>query len=144
MAVEAAAAHRQRFEAQRDGYGPVISGMLDEGLATSAVDYADALAHRRKFLVEWLASFRKFDALIMPATDTTAPASLATTGDSKFQAPWSYAGLPVVSIPCGLACDGMPAALQLVGFVHADFPLLGTAQWCEAQLGFDKLPPLVR
>jgi Asp-tRNA(Asn)/Glu-tRNA(Gln) amidotransferase A subunit family amidase len=146
MTVEAAAFHRQRFQAHREGYGPVISRMLDEGLATSGVDYADALSRQGEFHMRIARLFyppKKFDALIMPATDTTAPASLDTTGDSKFQAPWSYAGLPVVSIPCGLASDGMPAAVQLVGrFLHG-FPLLGIAQWCEAQLGFDELPPLV-
>jgi aspartyl-tRNA(Asn)/glutamyl-tRNA(Gln) amidotransferase subunit A len=121
--------------------------MLDEGLATSAVDYADALAHWREFRRRVDEAFdfpKRIDALIMPATDTTAPASLDTTGNSKFQAPWSYSGLPVVSIPCGLASDGMPAAVQLVGRLLYDFPLLGIAQWCEAQLGFDELPPLVR
>jgi aspartyl-tRNA(Asn)/glutamyl-tRNA(Gln) amidotransferase subunit A len=121
--------------------------MLDEGLAASAVDYADALIHQCEFRMRISPLFSppyKLDALIMPATDTTAPASLATTGDSKFQAPWSYAGLPVVSIPCGLASDGMPAAVQLVRRFLDHFPLLGVAQWCEAQLGFDELPPLVR
>jgi aspartyl-tRNA(Asn)/glutamyl-tRNA(Gln) amidotransferase subunit A len=143
MAVEAAAVHRQRFQAHREAYGPAICRMLDEGLAVPAVDYAEALAHQRGFRRRVREMLNGLDALIMPATDTTAPASLATTGDSKFQAPWSYAGLPVVSIPCGLASDSMPAAVQLVGRVVYGFPLLGTAQWCEAQLGFDELPPLL-
>ena len=142
MAVEAAAVHRRRFDAHRDGYGPVISAMLDEGLATSAVDYADALAHQRQFRRSVAARFdaaKPPDALVMPATDTTAP-GLATTGDSKFQAPWSYAGVPVVSIPCGLASDGMPAAIQLVGRHGDDLGLLGVAQWCEERLDFRELP----
>ncbi|OHB84588.1 MAG: hypothetical protein A2V98_23130 [Planctomycetes bacterium RBG_16_64_12] len=145
MVVEAAAVHRRWFDAHRDAYGPVISAMLDEGLAASAVDYAEALAHQRAFRRQMAALFnrdRPFDALVMPATDTTAPASLATTGNSKFQAPWSYAGLPVVSIPCGLASDGMPAAIQLVGRHGDDAALVRTAQWCEERLDFRELPPL--
>jgi len=144
MAVEAAAVHRGRFEAHRDGYGPVIAAMLDEGLATSAVDYADALAHQREFRQSVAAQFDAAtppDALVMPATNTTAP-GLSTTGDSKFQAPWSHAGVPVVSIPCALAPDGMPAAIQLVGRRGEDLALLRLARWCEQRLKFTEIPPL--
>lgn len=145
MAVEAAAVHRRRFQAHRDGYGPVIAAMLDEGLATSGVDYADALSHQRAFRRSVDALFDAAsppDALVMPATNTTAP-GLATTGDSKFQAPWSYAGVPVVSIPSGLAPDGMPAAIQLVGRRGDDLGLLRVAEWCERSLGFRELPAMV-
>ncbi|MHC4401174.1 MAG: amidase [Planctomycetota bacterium] len=142
MAVEAATVHRGRFPARRGAYGPAIAGLLDEGLAASAVDYAEALAHQRKFRRRIAAIFEPFDALVMPATDTTAPASLETTGNPRFQSPWSYAGVPVVSIPCGLA-EGMPAALQLVGRHGTDGSLLRVAQWCERRLGFGELPPPV-
>ncbi len=82
------------------------------------------------------------DALVMPSTDTTAPATLETTGTPKFQAPWSCAGLPVVSMPSGLASDAMPVGLQLVGRAHGEAALLQVAQWCESRLGFENLPPL--
>ncbi|MFH1918757.1 MAG: amidase [Planctomycetota bacterium] len=145
MAVEAAAVHRRRFEGQRSDYGPCIAGILEEGLGTSGVDYAEALTHQRAFRRQMAAVFdaaESPDALVMPATDTTAPASLATTGDPKFQAPWSYAGLPVVSIPCGVASDGMPAAVQLVGRKGGEAALLRVAQWCEERLDFREFPPL--
>jgi Asp-tRNA(Asn)/Glu-tRNA(Gln) amidotransferase A subunit family amidase len=141
MAVEVAAVHRPRFQARREAYGPAISALVDEGLAVSAVEYAEALAHQREFRRKIPAILEGHDALIMPATDTTAPRSLATTGDSKFQAPWSYAGLPAVSIPCGLAADGMPAAIQLVGRPGEDFAVLQVAQWCEERLEFRAVPP---
>jgi aspartyl-tRNA(Asn)/glutamyl-tRNA(Gln) amidotransferase subunit A len=142
MAVEAAAYHRQQFAAHRKGYGPKITALLDEGLATSAVDYADALAHHRAFPKRIAPMFKTVDALIMPATETTAPASLETTGSPLFQAPWSYAGVPVVSIPCGLAADGMPVGLQLVADPEWRRGLLRLAQWCEQQLAFSARPPL--
>ena len=154
MAVEAAAYHRQQFAAHRGSYGPLITALLDEGLGVSAVDYAAALAHQRRFRrrVDTLFASRAadqrsasvpVDALVMPSTETTAPATLRTTGSPKFQAPWSYAGVPVVSIPCGLAGDGMPAGLQLVGRRAEDAALLATARWCEQRLAFAELPPLL-
>jgi len=143
MAVEAAAYHRDQFAAHREAYGPMIAGLLDEGLAVSAVDYAAALAELRQYRRRIADLPAGFDVLIMPATDTTAPETLETTGTPKFQAPWSCAGLPVVAIPCGLASDSMPASLQLVGCAGRERPLLQTARWCERVLAFDARPPLL-
>jgi Asp-tRNA(Asn)/Glu-tRNA(Gln) amidotransferase A subunit family amidase len=78
----------------------------------------------------------------MPSTHTTAPPTLATTGTPHFQAPWSLARLPVVSIPSGVAADGMPAAVQLVGRMDDESRLLRMAAWSEQALGFDALPAL--
>ena len=143
MAVEAAAYHRHNFAAHRDLYGPMIAVLLDEGLATSAVDYAAALAHQREFQRRIGPLFDGFDALVMPSTDTTAPATLATTGNNRNQAPWSYLGVPVISIPCGLADDGMPVGLQLVQRHNRELELFRVAQWCEERLAFTALPPLL-
>jgi aspartyl-tRNA(Asn)/glutamyl-tRNA(Gln) amidotransferase subunit A len=142
MAVEAAAYHREQFAAHRAAYGPMIASLLDEGLAISGVDYAAALARQREFRRRVASLFDGVDALIMPSTDTTAPPSLETTGTPKFQAPWSCAGVPVVSIPSGLADDGMPAALQIVGPAGSDAAVLQVARWCEQRIGFEALPPL--
>jgi aspartyl-tRNA(Asn)/glutamyl-tRNA(Gln) amidotransferase subunit A len=143
MAVEAAAYHREQFAAHRVQYGPMITTLLDEGLQISGVDYAAALVWQREFRSLAAGMVKDLDALIMPSTDTTAPATLSTTGTPKFQAPWSVAGLPVVSIPCGVASDGMPGAVQLVGTPGSDGWLLRVALWCERQIGFHQLPPLL-
>jgi Asp-tRNA(Asn)/Glu-tRNA(Gln) amidotransferase A subunit family amidase len=141
MAVEAAEYHREQFAAHREKYGPMITALLDEGLKIPGVDYASALAWQREFSTRVNELFADCDALLAPSTDTTAPATLTTTGTPKFQAPWSCAGVPVVSIPCGLAADAMPVGLQIIGPHIQDAALLDTAQWCEKIIGFDKAPP---
>ena len=141
MVVDAAAYHRRSFAEHRSSYGPKITELLDRGLKTSAIDYAESLVHweaTRREAGRWLGSF---DALLAPSTDTTAPARLDTTGPRDFQAPWSYSGLPVVSIPCGLCADGMPAAVQLVGRRNHEATLLAIARWCEQRLEFNACPP---
>ncbi|MBN1908704.1 MAG: amidase [Pirellulales bacterium] len=143
MAVEGAAYHRANFTAHHELYGSMIAEMLDLGLATSAADYAEALAWQRQFRREVVPLVESYDALLCPSTHTTAPATLAHTGTSECQAPWSMAGLPVVSIPCGLADDGMPGAVQLVGRWHHDTDLLTLAQWCEPHLGLTNVPPIL-
>ncbi len=144
MAAEAAAYHRHDFAAHRDQFGPKIASLLDEGLSITAVDYAEALERLRHLRRHAAELVETFDALVMPATDTTAPPTMETTGDKKFQAPWSCSGLPVVSLPCGLARDGMPAALQLIGRPYEEGRLLAAARWCEQRLGLDLCPPMVR
>lgn len=136
MAVEAAAYHRESFATHREQYGPMITGLLDEGLGISGIDYANALAWRRWFGPRVIELFAECDALIAPSIDTTAPPTLETTGSNLFQAPFSCAGLPVVSLPCGLAADGMPAAVELVGRPDCEDSLLALARWCEQQFGF--------
>jgi aspartyl-tRNA(Asn)/glutamyl-tRNA(Gln) amidotransferase subunit A len=147
MAVEAAAYHRRQFAGHRESYGPLITALLDEGLAISAVDYAAALAQQRRFRrrIDALLARHKntVDALVMPSTDTAAPATLSTTGSPKFQAPWSCAGVPAVSIPCGLTGGGLPAGLQLVGPRDQEAALLAVARWCENSLQFHCLPRLL-
>lgn len=142
MACDAAAYHRANFPARREQYGTKIAGLLDEGLRIAGVDYAAALAARADLQKRCEAVFERVDALIMPATEVPAPHSLETTGDKRFQAPWSYLGVPVVSLPCGLSSEGLPIAVQLVGAYHSDEKLLEIAAWVEAQLGFDARPVL--
>jgi len=141
MAVEAAEVHRGTFATHRSAYGPRIASLIDEGLCTTAVDYAEALRWQRPMRRDVVEAMAHFDALLAPATPTTAPADLSTTGDPRLNSPLSYLGLPTVSFPCSLAADGMPCALQLIGRPLEERPLLAMAAWCESQLGFDALPP---
>ena len=142
MVVEALALHRETFPARRDAYGPNIASLLDEGLPVSAVAYADAVRHQKCFLREILAVFESADVLAMPATDCAAP-FCDSTGSPKFQSPWSYAGLPAGTIPCGLTDAGLPAGLQLVGRPFQEDALLATAAWCEERLGFGAQPKML-
>lgn len=140
MAVEAAAAHGELFRAHRDQFGPQIAWLLEEGLRTTAVEYARALGHRRAFQRAVARMFDGVDALVLPATATAAPGR-ETTGDPGFNSPWSYAGVPVVSFPCALSSDGLPLSLQLVGPAWSEGALLAAARWCEQFVGLKESPP---
>ena len=142
MGVDAAAYHRDNFPSRRELYGPAIATVLDEALSVSAIDYSAALAGQFRFRREMLATLAGFDALLTPATDTTAPTP-ETTGNPRFNSPWSYSGLPTVSIPCGLADDGLPVALQFIGRSFDDARLFAAAAWCERVLDFRGVPPIL-
>ena len=114
---------------------------VEEGLAASAVSYAMALRHQVQFSEALNEALDRLSPVALPATTTTAP-DLTTTGDT-FNSPWSYAGVPSITIPCGLADDGLPCGLQLIGPRHSELRLLRAAAWCEEQLGFEQRPPML-
>ncbi|MBI2827158.1 MAG: amidase [Planctomycetia bacterium] len=142
MGIEAAEYHRANFPARRSEYGPQLASLLDEALATSVLDYAAALKHKEQFTRDLEALAGRYDALVTPATTTTAPTP-ETTGDPRFNAPFSYANCPTVCFPCGVARDGLPVGLQLIGRHWGEGPLLAVSAWCERAIGFAARPPLV-
>ena len=142
LAWEAARYHRLMFEMHPTQFGPNVARLIQEGLALLRAAYDEALLHQARFQQHLTECFTDIDALVMPATETTAPASLDTTGNPWFNSPWSYAGIPVVSLPCSLADDGLPVALQLVGLAHDEASLLQVGHWCEEQLAFRQQPAL--
>lgn len=143
MAVEAADNHCETFSQHAAAYGPKIAALIGEGLATMALDYARALRHQAIFRREMAAVLGTDGIAVTPATPTAAPATLASTGDPGFNSPWSHAGLPTVTIPCGLTPEGLPCGLQFIGPAHGEADLLRVAAWCEAVLQFHAQPPLL-
>jgi aspartyl-tRNA(Asn)/glutamyl-tRNA(Gln) amidotransferase subunit A len=140
MAVEAAMFHQQRLASHPDDYDPEIRGLLEEGLACPASEYARTKEHQRQLSSEILECFQGVDALWTPATTGPAPAA-KTTGDPAFNSPWSYTGLPTVSIPAGWTPDGLPLAIQFIGRPWDEARLLAAAAWCEEVLAVEKRAP---
>ena len=50
--------------------------------------------------------------------------------------PMSLAGIPAISIPCGLS-DGLPVGLQIAGPAFSENRLLDAAHALELAIGFD-------
>jgi aspartyl-tRNA(Asn)/glutamyl-tRNA(Gln) amidotransferase subunit A len=141
MAVEAAAYHEPRLRRHPDDYQPRIRALLEEGLATPAAEYARCKEHQRRLTEAVTACLADVDALLTPATTGPAPPA-DTTGDPAFNSPWSYTGLPTVSIPAGWTAEGLPLAVQLVGRPWGEAELLAAAAWCEGRLAVPAREPL--
>jgi aspartyl-tRNA(Asn)/glutamyl-tRNA(Gln) amidotransferase subunit A len=140
MAVEAAMFHQQRLARHPEDYGPQIRGLVEEGLACPAAEYARTKEHQRQLARDMLECFQGVDALLTPAT-TSPPPAANTTGDPAFNSPWSYTGLPTVSIPATWTEDGLPLAIQLVGRPWDEAVLFAAAAWCEEVLAVEKREP---
>ena len=143
MAADAAGYHRDQFLKSPASFGPNISSLIQDGLQLPAADYQAALDHQQRFRSDVESLFQDGRIAVTPATDTTAPGRLNTTGDPRFQSPWSYAGLPTVNIPCGLDSQGMPCGLQLIGPRDSEERVLAAAIWCEQRVGLNDSPPML-
>jgi Asp-tRNA(Asn)/Glu-tRNA(Gln) amidotransferase A subunit family amidase len=141
MAVDAAAYHRDLFARNPDEFGPNISSLIKAGLSELAVDYAEAVQGRMQFRDDMCDLLGTDTLAITPATMTTAP-TLETTGDPGFNSPWSYAGLPTMTIPCGVDDLGLPCGFQIIGPTNSELRVLRAACICERALGFQQTPQL--
>lgn len=132
--VEAAAFHERLFEDRPGLYRPNLRQLVEVGLLIPGGDYLRAQKIKGLFRREMEAILRNYDCLLSPATSTSAPKGLASTGNPWFQVPWSLSGLPTVGLPSGFDSQGLPLAVQLIGKAFAEGPLLAAAKWCEESL----------
>ena len=114
-----------------------LNAALDEGSAISAADYKSALRRREDAIAAFTHWLSGFDAVISPPSTGAAPEGLAATGDPACCTLWSLVGFPAISIPIGLAGNGLPLGMQLAAPPGADDRLLAAAAWCEARLPFE-------
>jgi Asp-tRNA(Asn)/Glu-tRNA(Gln) amidotransferase A subunit family amidase len=137
---EAAAYHAPNFPRLADEYPPKIRAALDNGRELRATEFLAAQAHRRRFREEMAPIALRYDALLTPTAHGPAPRGLEATGDPYFCAPWSHAGMPAIALPSGMAREGLPLSLQLVGGAFSEARLLAAAAWVEGVLGFKEAP----
>ena len=114
MAGDAADVHALEFDKYRDGYRKHIASQIEWGRKQSDEDYEAALDYQkiqRQAVSTWL---RDEQVLVMPAT-TSSPPGMETTGNPLFNSPWSFLGLPALSVPKSLSIEGFPLCIQFVG-----------------------------
>jgi aspartyl-tRNA(Asn)/glutamyl-tRNA(Gln) amidotransferase subunit A len=140
MMAEAAAVHKKTFQIRMRDYRPKLRGMIASGLFVPASTYLKAQQIRSQFIREITVALNGFDGFITPATPTPAPKGLTSTGDPALNVPWSFCGLPAISVPSGVSQAGLPLGIQLVGHPFAEEKLLSVARWCEQIIGFGYQP----
>jgi Asp-tRNA(Asn)/Glu-tRNA(Gln) amidotransferase A subunit family amidase len=133
MAAEAAAVHQAWFAAYDYLYRAETAELLTTGEMAPADLVSAARAGREELraALHELMAVDGIDIWISPAATGPAPLGLESTGNSIMNLPWTYAGLPVVSVPAG-EVDGLPLGLQLAGKWYEDEVLL---VWAEAIAG---------
>ena len=140
MGVEAAAYHEARMRRHPDDYPPNVRNLIEHGFGTSAPHFANIKSHYEALREEMGRAFvDTWKTFITPATLAAAP-SAETTGNPAMNSPWSYVGLPTVSLPFAWSADGLPLAVQLIGERWCEDDLLAVANMLEADIAFERRP----
>lgn len=127
--AEMAAVHAEWFAQYEPLYRPRTVDAIRAGQQVSAAELAAARDGRLKLRHE-LQTFmlqEQIDLWLCPAAQGSAPEGIQTTGNSIMNLPWTHAGLPAVTLPVGVAPNGLPLGLQVVGAFMADEQLLAWA-----------------
>jgi len=112
--------------------------VLSEGYRESY--YLKAVAARAALIAQIRRAFSKVDVLVSPTTPTVAfklgekQDPLAMYLSDLFTAPANLAGLPAISVPCGLS-RGLPVGLQIMGRPFDEATVLRAAYTFEQTLG---------
>ncbi|CAB3795968.1 amidase [Paraburkholderia fynbosensis] len=139
MSVEAAITHGNLVDRTPELVSAPMRGLIEEGRALHATTYARIKAWQVPMALRfdaWLAQTMGLDALLVAPATGEPPRGLEFTGDASFCAPWTYLGVPAVTVPVGFGPAGLPLGAQLVGAAHGDAQLLALAEWVEARAGW--------
>ena len=131
---EALDAHRAHFPSRAEAYGPWFREWLERGASYSAADYAAANNLRAACNGELRRTMAEVDLFACPSTPNAAHPVTPDISygpipedrdpwQTRFTVPMDFAGLPTISLPCGLSDDGLPLSVQFVGH-HLAEPLL--------------------
>lgn len=153
MLPEASQAHLPWLRTRLAEYGPDVRARLLAGLFLPATAYVTGLRARRWYREELDRVFDRFDLLAAPAMPIVAPPIGEDTVEIAgaripyrlalipFNSPWSLAGLPAASVPCGFV-EGLPVGLALVGRHFEDAAVLTAAHAYQGATGWHLREPL--
>jgi len=124
--AEMAAVHASWFAQYESLYRPRTAAALREGQTVGAEELAAARQGRTALRseLEALMAQAGVDMWVCPATTGPAPEGLDSTGSPIMNLPWTYVGMPAITVPGGRAGNGLPLGLQCVGAAMADEYLL--------------------
>jgi aspartyl-tRNA(Asn)/glutamyl-tRNA(Gln) amidotransferase subunit A len=137
------------------GFGPEVKRRIMLGTYALSAGYYEAYygqAQKVRTLIirDYEAAFAGFDVLVSPTSPTTAFRIGERTGDplamylsDVFTIPANLAGVPAISLPCGLDDAGLPVGIQLTAPILGESLLLRVAHALEGALGFDVRPAIV-
>ena len=131
-----------------EGFGPEVKRRIILGTYVLSSGYYDAYykkAQQVRTLVkkEFDKAFEKYDVLLTPTSPTVA-FEIGTRSNNPLEmyladictVSVNIAGLPGISIPCGVNSENMPIGLQLIGNKFEEEKILNAAYALEQVIGF--------
>lgn len=155
-AAEAIAYHDRYLKATPAAYGPHVRKRLEGGYKITALEYLHAMSKREEVRAAFTQIFTEVD-LLVGATLPALPPRIDERGVqingkevntveafTRFNSPQNLAGLPSLSVPCGLA-KGLPIGLQIIGAEGADESVITLGASFQRETHWhQRRPPIAR
>lgn len=144
--------HSMYKKTRSEGFGAEVKRRIMLGSFVLSSGYYDAYylkALRTKALIKraFDQAFEKYDLILGPVAPTTAPELGKSLGDPLkmylgdiYTISANLAGLPGISVPCGIDQKGLPIGLQMIGDCFGEKKLLQAAYTYEKTRGDFTLP----
>jgi aspartyl-tRNA(Asn)/glutamyl-tRNA(Gln) amidotransferase subunit A len=139
------------------------AAIMDQGLVRlealarcySLEQFFAAIIKKRAFVSATCRAFESFDILLtptMPLTAFDAEVEVPSGEEADAPLPWitwtpytypfNISGQPAMSLPCGIAADGLPVGLQIVGPWGSDALVMEFSRRIEGAIDFAERHPL--
>lgn len=149
--AETAAYHAPNYPSRKDDYGRDVATLLELGQNLPAIQYIQAYRAMQEIRsTGGDALLDSVDVLAMPTMQLGAPTIEAARNGAvagRFHlltAIFDLTGQPVISAPCGLTSDGMPAGISFVGRRWDEATMCRAARAYEQVRGPFPAPPIAR
>ena len=139
--------HDMYKKSRSEGFGPEVKRRIMLGSFVLSSGYYDAYylkALRTKALIkqEFDRAFEKYDMILSPAAPSTAPRRGESLSDPLqmylgdiYTVSVNLAGLPGITVPCGMDDKGLPIGMQLIGDCFSEKKLFRAAYTYEQARG---------
>ena len=153
-AEDAEGLHQMYKKTRSEGFGAEVKRRIMLGSFVLSSGYYDAYylkALRTKALIKQAfdRAFEKYDLILGPAAPTTAPRLGESLGDpikmylgDIYTISVNLAGLPGISVPCGLDGKGLPIGMQLIGDCFQEKKLIRAAYAYQQTRSYERCATL--
>ena len=144
--------HNMYKKSRSEGFGPEVKRRIMLGSFVLSSGYYDAYylkALRTKALIKQAfdKAFEKYDVILGPAAPTTAPKLGESLSDPLkmylgdiYTVSVNLAGLPGISLPCGIDSKGLPIGMQLIGDCFKEKNIIRAAYAFEQTRTYEHSP----
>jgi aspartyl-tRNA(Asn)/glutamyl-tRNA(Gln) amidotransferase subunit A len=145
---------RHFVENQRDMLDPAVADVLEHALSQDMRDYYTKVFERYAFRDQVRTLFEKYDVLVSPVVPVSSldvginiPAHLADRNLVSwvyYTYPFNLTGQPAGTVCAGVADDGMPVGLHIVGRALGEYDVVRLGSAYERLQGRDRVKPSVQ
>lgn len=148
LTAEAYSIHRQWLADRPADYAKATRDRIMPGAFIAAADYVDALRQRARYRDSFKKLMAEVDVIVCassmdPACRIDDQAEVDRTYPRQARTPFNLLGVPACAVPIGLASNGLPLSMQIVGRAFDEATIYRAARAYErAGPWGDRRPPV--